>query len=270
MSRQISLVVTDLDGTFWYHDHSIDPAVVSAVAAVEEAGVELLVATGRRLNSTRRPLAAVGLRPPAIVLNGALGIDLATDQRFHVGPFKPTDAAAVLGAFRAVGLDPVIYIDDPDTEAFVSSTPSTNPGHIAMLEPNLVVDDLDRVVAEESVLGFSLIGVQHGSAVAAQNSIGALADSHLDRSIDFPGFATFTVAPNDQSKWDGVKVFCELRGLDPANVLALGDGTNDLELLENAAVSLVPSVAHPAVLELADHVIPAAKDGGWVAVLDHI
>ena len=64
--------------------------------------------------------------------------------------------------------------------------------------------------------------------------------------------------------------FCRSQGLDPTRVLALADGPNDLELLANASVRLVPEVAHPDALALADHVIPAAVDGGWAAVLDHL
>lgn len=270
MTTDVSIVVTDLDGTFWYTDDSIDPQVIAAVHTLDERGIPFLVATGRRLNSTRRPLAAAGLVPPVIVLNGALGVDLPTMDRFHVRPYPGDDARAVLDAFRSADLDPVMYVDDPTIEAFVSTRPSTHPDHVRMLAPNLAVDDLDRVAAEERVLGFSLIGVPHDRAAAAQLSIGDLAESHLDRSIDFPGLATFTVAPNNQSKWDGVVAFCDRNDIDPSGVVALGDGTNDLELLENAAVALAPSDAHPSVLELADAVIPPAVEGGWAAVLDFV
>jgi hydroxymethylpyrimidine pyrophosphatase-like HAD family hydrolase len=125
-------------------------------------------------------------------------------------------------------------------------------------------------VAEEAVLGFSMIGVPHGDGVAARDAIADRAETHLDRSFDYAGTVSFTAAPRGQSKWDGVSAFCSARGLDPSRVLAVADGPNDLELLDNAAVALVPTVAHPAALELADHVIPAAADGGWTAVLDHL
>lgn len=270
VSIDISIVVTDLDGTFWHTDDSIASEVIDAVKTLEQRGIPFLVATGRRLNSTRRPLEAVGLRPPVIVLNGALGVDLSSMDRFHVRPYPSEEARSVLDAFRAVGLDPVVYIDDPEIEAFVSTEPSTHPDHVHMLQPNLAVDDLERVTAEERVLGFSLIGVPHERAAAAQRSIGPLAESHLDRSIDFPGLATFTVAPNNQSKWDGVVAFCERHGIDSSGVVALGDGTNDLELLGNAAIALAPSDAHDSVLDLADRVIPTAAEGGWASVLDVI
>jgi len=240
------------------------------MAELEGRGVPLLVATGRRTASTRGPLARVGQAPPAVVLNGALGLDLATGERFHRAAFPTDQARAAMDAFTSVGLAPVVYVDHPTVDAFLATDPSTNEGHVAALGATAAVDDLHRVCAEEAVLGFGMIGVPHGDGVAASDALGDLVEVHLDRSIDYGGYASFTAAPKGQSKWDGVEAFCSARGLDPSRVLALADGPNDIELLTNAAVALVPEVAHPAALDLADHVIPAASEGGWAAVLDHL
>lgn len=264
----VSLVVTDLDGTFWHTDDHVAPAVVAAARALDEQRVPLLVATGRRLTTTRGPLAEVGLAPPAVVLNGALGVDLADGSRFHRAPYPTDQATAVLAAFRSVDLQPVVYVDRPDADAVLGPAPSTHPDHARAIGGPPT--DLDQVVAEDAVLGFSLIGVDHALCVAARDAIGDVAETHLDRSLEFSGLATITVAPFGQSKWDGVLAFCAQRGIDPDRVLALGDGTNDVELLEGAAVALVPEVAHQVALDRADHVIGSAADGGWVAVLDHL
>jgi hydroxymethylpyrimidine pyrophosphatase-like HAD family hydrolase len=266
----IDLIVTDLDGTLWHTDDHVDPKVVAAMQELERRGMPLLIATGRRTASTRAPLARIGQAPPAVVLNGALGIDLRSDERFHTAPFPSGEASAALAAFTSVGLDPVIYVDHPRYDVFLSPTPSTHPGHVEALGDTAGIDDLARVCAEEAVLGFSMIGVPHGQCVAASEALGDLVEVHLDRSLDYPGMASLTAAPKGQSKWDGVAAFCAARGLDSDRVLAVADGPNDIELLTNAAVRLVPSVAHPAALALADHVIPAAADGGWAEVLTYL
>lgn len=266
-----SLVVTDLDGTLWHTDDHIAPEVVAAWHEVERRGVPLLVATGRRLASTRAPLARVGLTPPAVVLDGALGVDLATGERFHSGPFGREAATAVLSAFTELGLQPVVHVDLPDTAAVIGAEPSTNPDHVAsLLASGARVADLHAVVAASPVLAFSMIGVEHGVCAAARQAVSAWGDPALDRSLEFPGRATLTVAPAGQSKWDGVLAFCSARGLDPTRVVAVGDGANDLDLLRRAALALVPAVAHPKAAALADATIPAAADGGWVEVLTYL
>src|SRR3546814_14969480 len=74
---------------------------------------------------------------------------------------------------------------------------------------------------------------------SAEEALDGRAEPHLDRSLDYGGYSSFTVAPKGQSKWDGVLAFCEHRGLDSTRVLALADGPNDIELLDSAAVRLV-------------------------------
>jgi hydroxymethylpyrimidine pyrophosphatase-like HAD family hydrolase len=64
-----------------------------------------------------------------------------------------------------------------------------------------------------------------------------------------------------------VLAFCATYGIDPGRVLAVGDGANDLELLEGAAVACVVDTAPPAVLARADHLIGPPDTGGWAAVL---
>jgi len=269
----IDLVVTDLDGTFWHTDDHVPDPVLAAFAELQRRDIPVLVATGRRLASTRDPLARVGLAPPAVVLNGALGVDLADGTRFHRAPFPADEAVAVLDAFTAVGLSPVVYIDHPRYDVLLGSAPDTNAGHVAALGDTagrVEDDELRARVDEEAVLGFSMIGVPFGPAEEAFSALRPVAEVHLDRSIDWPGLASLTVAPRDQSKWDGVLAYCARHGLDSSRVLALADGPNDVELLTAAAVRLVPAVAHQVALDLATTVIPAAADGGWAAVVDHV
>jgi hydroxymethylpyrimidine pyrophosphatase-like HAD family hydrolase len=265
----IDLVVTDLDGTLWHTDDDVHPGIPAAWDAVASR-VPLLVATGRRLTSTRVPLGRIGLAPPAVVLNGALVLDLGSGQRYHRAPFPAAQAVAVLAAFRAVGLEPCLYVDPgaEGPEVLVGPVPSTNPGHLRAMGEGVGVADLDAVAAGEPVLAFSIIGIPHGRLAEAAAAVEGTAEVHLDRALDYPGMASLTVAPRGQSKWDGVLAFCAEHGLDPGLVLAVADGPNDLELLANAAVRVVPEVAHPAARSLATHTIPAARDGGWTALPD--
>jgi hydroxymethylpyrimidine pyrophosphatase-like HAD family hydrolase len=264
------LVVTDLDGTLWHHEEAIHPATVKAFHQVIARGVPVLAATGRRRGAAARGLAGLGALPPAVVLNGALGVDLRTDERFQVHPFATTDALAVLDAFRAGGLDPCLYVDHPDHEVVVSATPSTHRRHLDSLAGDLAEGHLDATAQDDTVLMFSLIGLPHGPLVAVADAIRDRAEVHLDRSFDVPGTAAITVTPTGLSKWDGVRAWCDHVGMTPTRVIALGDGPNDVELLANADLALVPEVAHPAALHHADHLVPKPDDGGWAAVLDHL
>lgn len=175
------LVVTDLDGTLWHLENELHPKALAALREVYGSDTPLLVATGRRRGAALRPLRPLGVLPPAVVLNGAIGVDLKTQERFQTAPFAADDARAVLDAFRDVGLDPCLYVDEAECEVVVSATPSTSPEHLSSLAGAVRRDDLDRLAAEQPVYMFSLIGLPHGQLSAAVEKCAGIGETHLDR-----------------------------------------------------------------------------------------
>jgi hydroxymethylpyrimidine pyrophosphatase-like HAD family hydrolase len=262
----IELVVTDLDGSLW-HREEIHPASRAAWAEIEAREIPVLVATGRRLTTTREPLARAGLRPPAIVLNGALGIDLASSETFHRHHWDTRSACVALDAFRGVGLEPCVYVEHEHIEIFVGSRPSTHPDHLASVGTRAVVADLDEILTREAVLGFGVIGRPPEPLRAVADAIGDRAEVHLAPDANYGAGWTLTVAAPGLSKWAGVLAFCARAGVDPDRVLAVGDGPNDHELLAHAAIAVVPDDASPGALALADHVVPSPTEGGWSEIV---
>jgi hydroxymethylpyrimidine pyrophosphatase-like HAD family hydrolase len=265
----IELVVTDLDGTLWDTAEQLHPRTASAIADLSRRGVHLLVATGRRVTSTREPLARIGLAPAAVVLNGALALDLATSGRFHRHPFPTGQAASVLDGFVAAGLEPCLYVDHHDVDVFIGASPSTHPDHIAGLGRTVREGDLRTVIEEHAVLAFGIMGRPIEQLRPAAEAIGDRAETHLGRALAFPG-AALTVAPRGLSKWAGVLAYCEIWELDRSSVLAVGDGPNDLELLAQAAIAVVPQGSHEDALARADYIIGPPERGGWADIVEFL
>jgi hydroxymethylpyrimidine pyrophosphatase-like HAD family hydrolase len=269
---EIDLVVTDLDGTLWYSstEVALHPRTTAAIDDLHRRGIGLLVATGRRLASTRSALAHHGLRPPAVVLNGALVVDLATDERIHRHAFRDDDAVEVLRHFLDAGISPCVYVEHDEVDVFVGDDPSTHPEHLRSFGGWARPSDLEAVVRTEPILAFGVISIPEDAVADVYAKVGGIANAHLSDERGYSGGVTLTVAPPDLSKWDGVVAFCAARGFDPSRVLAIGDGPNDLELLEGAAVAVVMEDGHPDALARADHLARPAVDGGWADLLDHL
>jgi hydroxymethylpyrimidine pyrophosphatase-like HAD family hydrolase len=265
----VQLVVTDLDGTLSDAAERIHPASIRAIRALEAGGIPVLVATGRRLRMACAVLEAAGLTGPAVVLDGAIGLDLRDGRVFHQVAFPPGAARQVLEAFAAAGLSPCVYVDRPDVDLVVGDHPSTHPDHLARAGPWVATEDLHRVVEAEPVYAFAVVGRPAPLLEPVLRLVGSAGCASLVGDLLYGG-ATVQVRPPEVSKWSGVLSFCAERGLDPGRVLAVGDGANDLELLEGAAVACAVATATPAVLARADHVIGPPASGGWAAVLDMV
>lgn len=266
VSTDISLIVTDLDGTLWDADERVHERTLAALTELAGRRLPLLVATGRRPRSAQASLARYGLVPPAVLLDGAMGVDLDGGRRFHESCFASADATSVLAAFASAGLSPALYVDRPGTDVVIGPRPSTHARHLDHIGEWLSRSDLDEVVATEPVYSFMVVDADPCRLAQVASSLGSAGTAVLTRDTYFHG-TTITVRPPQTSKWEGVASYCAAEGLDRNRVLAVGDGENDLELLGNAAVSCVVRDGCDAALSLADHVIDPACDGGWATIL---
>jgi len=266
----IELVITDLDGTLWSGHEILHPDTVAAWRELERRGIEVMVATGRRVAATRDPLARVGLAPAAVVMNGALVLHLASGERLHRHCHEPVAARAILDAFHDAGIEPCVYVDDPACAVLVGPEASTHPAHLAALRPQARVVELADHVETATVLMFGVVG--HGSTESLEGLAAALAgvaEVHVAPGDQWGG-TSCTVTPAGLSKWVGVLRYCERHGIDPARTLAVGDGPNDVELLTGASVAVAPADAQPAALGIADHVVRSTRDGGWATIVEFV
>jgi hydroxymethylpyrimidine pyrophosphatase-like HAD family hydrolase len=150
---------------------------------------------------------------------------------------------------------------------FVGEQPSTHPEHLRGLGATAAQGDLDEIVGSLPVLMFGIMGNDAGPLLDVARGLLGAAETHLAESDQYGGHS-FTVTPLGLSKWIGVVAYCERHDLDPGRVLAIGDGPNDCELLDAAAVAVVPRDGCAEALDLADHVVASPRDGGWAELLD--
>ena len=263
----IRLIATDLDGTFWGVDMVVPERHADAVRELASLGVTVLAATSRRPRIVRAAFGAAGLALPAVLLDGALGIDFRTEQRFHDAMFDSTVAAATLAVFRSVGLEPCLYVEDPDVDIIVSDNPATCPAHLAYIGDVARVDDLDTAVVARPVYAFSVLGLaRERLEPAARLLIEQGVHVLLYAEPTYGAYGLIANAPG-VSKWSGVDAYCRIAGIDAKEVLAVGDGDNDVEMLARAAVAVAVKGGTDKALEVADHVIDPPDEHGWFALL---
>jgi hydroxymethylpyrimidine pyrophosphatase-like HAD family hydrolase len=262
----VTLVVTDLDGTLWGDDLVVRPRVRAAVAELLADGVPILAATARRVRGAGELLARNGLHLPVVGLNGTLG-ELADGTRFHDAHFAPDEAAAALEAFARHGFAPCVYVVEPGIDVVLPPEPSTNPGHVGYLRPVArVAADLGAVVRSQPVYGFSVLGrppEELEPVVASLQAAGVAYDFAPEPK--WPGWSV-NAMPDGISKWAGIVAFCAVAGIPADDVLAVGDGTNDLEMLAAAAWPLTIQGSRAAARLPAVPSIPPPEAEGWAEI----
>ena len=126
------------------------------------------------------------------------------------------------------------------------------------------------MVASLPVFAYSVVGCPEAHALHAIRDELAQATGigmvNVFADKVFGGW-TLDSAPGGVNKWSGVEAFCRYRGIDPTAVLAIGDGDNDVELLQRAARSCAMSHGTEKAKATAQVTLTGGLDG-WGQLLD--
>ncbi|MCY3635168.1 MAG: HAD hydrolase family protein [bacterium] len=263
------LVVTDLDRTFWGLDCVAPEAHLEALAELKAAGHTVLAATGRRLRNIARLFELNGLDLPAVALDGSIGMDFATKERFHRIAFDAVALWELLDILGAHGIHPCLYIDDrgePGGDVVMPENPSSEPSHLSFLDED-VNHGLSPRDVEDDVLELVLTGLPSDLAHLAAKEVHSqsLGIARVDEPDPLYGGSRLTVSPPGISKVSGVEAFCQWTG-QPFEFAAIGDGVNDLELLEAASISCAIAGSYASHAANAHHIIPPPEQSGWASI----
>lgn len=264
----IRLVATDLDGTLWDRSCVVHPTVLKALAELAERGITVMAATGRRPRSARTALEDNGLFLPAVLLDGTLGEDFLSGERFHEILFVRANAQAVYAAFRDHDLEPNVFVDHPDIDVLLAEGPSTKPTHADHLAAWARIGPIAEVLDDHAIAAFTIIGGTHDvlAPVAAAVTRGGWGHATLVHDSLYGG-TSLSVIPLTANKWAGVASYAARLGIHREDVLAVGDASNDVPLLAGAGIAVAVRNASPDALAEADHLIEPPGEGGWAALV---
>ena len=105
-----------------------------------------------------------------------------------------------------------------------------------------------------------------GAARQARHRPAARFEGRLFIAKSLPFF--LELAHPDVSKGSGLQFVADRLGFGPHDVVAFGDGENDLELVDWADYAVAVENAHPAVKARADFVCPSAEEEGVAQVIE--
>jgi len=270
MSTQsrVEAVVTDLDGTFWSTSMEVHDETHETVRLLDEAGIPLLVATGRRAQSAHAGLLREGLHErPIVLMNGGLARDRTDGDSFLRALIDTDDAACVFDAFVEHGLEPLIYLDDPHADLIVGEAPAASASYISSAPGVNQVGNLRSHMLAVDVIGFGAFGytLEQLEPIASSIEEGGWATAIIGESL-LEGDHGLMIQGFGIDKQTGIEAWAKRNGIDAANIAALGDGANDLNMLRSARVAIVPDNASESVRAVADHLVPPNEDGGWSEV----
>ncbi|HLX74411.1 MAG TPA: Cof-type HAD-IIB family hydrolase [Terriglobales bacterium] len=259
MKPPIRLLAIDIDGTLLNSQFQIPPANLQALHRAHEAGVEIILVTGRR-HTFALPIALqLGVPLWLISSNGAVTRSLS-GELFHRDLLPVGTARELCSAMRQYRGNTVLTFDTETKGALVLERMDELTGSIQRwLEKNLQFIDF-VVPIEKALVGDPVQAMFCGTIERMRGALQTLAESGLDHRItvlrtEYPlrDLCIVDVLNQGCSKGHAVERWANYRGIPREQVMAIGDNYNDIEMLVFAGIPVIMGNASPEL-----------RDRGWM------
>jgi Cof subfamily protein (haloacid dehalogenase superfamily) len=268
----IKLLVIDIDGTLLTPGKQITARTRTAIHAAQKEGIVVTLATGRRYINTGPIADALGLSIPLILCDGALVLQHPQVTVLHTQLLASDVAQAAVEILARNSIQPVVHhlngafeevwtgrseFDSPWIENYFS----TFPRQITRLpldtlcagkpDPIRVVafaseEDIYHLASEISTLDCSWNTIQQGNY----------------------GSAELAIMHRHCSKASGVSWLAQSLGIPMADVMAIGDNNNDLEMLKSVGWGVAMGQASDAVKSMAHAVTTSNTEEGVALAIE--
>jgi len=265
------LVALDIDGTLlkWVDGagathEEVPPAVHAAVRRVLDAGAHVVLASGRAPHGMTTVADLLELHDPersgdrlwVVASNGSVILRYPPMEIEHEETF---DAAPAVHAILQRHPDALVAIEERGVGYRVSAP--FPPGELG---GELIVTALEELVAAP----VSRVIIRDPQATA-DDFVQMAAELGLHGTDYVVGWtAWLDLSPVGVSKASGLQYVADRLGVDVADVLAIGDGRNDVEMLRWAGRGVAMGQAVQEVIDAADDVTGTVDEDGAARELD--
>ncbi len=273
----IQLLAVDVDGTLVTSEDVISTGTRAALHRVREAGVEVVIATGRRYRNAQGAIGALGLPAPSVCLGGAL-VKGGDGRTLHADPFEAPEFRAVASLFRDRGHAVLAQRDshqDGGADFLVDESVPWNSLTRDYYDGNPGFGERAGSLPEQTRDDVLVVGIfgERAELQEVERELhrvhpGAFS-SHVIPGFQYQGHYC-EIVPSRVSKWAGLQWLADFLGISREGICAVGDERNDLSMISGAGVGVAMGNAPEEVKRAADWVAGHHDEDGLVGVVERI
>lgn len=275
----IRLIALDLDGTLLNSRGQLSERNRRAIAEARRRRVRVALVTGRRFWDVRPLALELGLDVPVIAHNGALTKHARTLETVAALLMPLAEAHEVVRLGRAAGAAPLVSDDHQGAGLLVfDHLPETNRPlmeYIAWarrIHGEEAAGRIRHVPSLEAYLDHEPVHVTFSGSDEGMQTLQETLARQLGARVKLMltlyaklDFGLLDVLHPQASKGAGLAAVAAEEGLTPAEVMAVGDNLNDLEMLEYAGTGVIMANAERTLHERGRFHTTAANDEDGVA-----
>ena len=265
MTDSIELIVVDLDGTLLDAQHEMTERVVSALKAAHAKGVRVMLATGKTRRSALHIIDRLELNTPGIFVQG-LVTHAADGSLLHQVTLDPSIVRQALTFAEDRGFSMIAY---SGTQTYVRARDHNTNLVVEYGEPEPeVVGPLQNILDSTPINKLAAIYRPDPRKVKALRWQLSMQINGSGRLVQPAVPEMLELLPPGGSKGSALKTLLSQLKIAPARMMAVGDGENDLEMLQMAGLGVAVANAESMVKDIADYVTTASYGDGVAEAIE--
>ncbi len=261
------LIVVDIDGTLVNRLGTISDKDKEALCRVRELGIPVALSTGRGLQATMGIIKELALDSYHISFDGALVSHPASSEEIYVCPIDKELVRQMVDAAHRCRVDLELFTV---THYFVERETWSTDAHRDFFNVYPSIVDFNQVWEQERILKGGVVTTSAEEASRAADFCSIL-DGHIHfsraRTPAYPDVDFINVLAPGVSKGKALEKLAAHLSVPLREVIAAGDGTNDVSLLTTAGLGIAMGNAIDEVKAIADYVTLDVDHSGLAAAI---
>jgi Cof subfamily protein (haloacid dehalogenase superfamily) len=259
-------IALDLDGTLTDSEKNVSDVNIEACKKAIEKGVKVILASGRPLFGVE-PVADIldlkNLGGYILAYNGGNIVDCRTGKLLVSYVMPEGVMKDICEESKKAGVYPLTYygdkvISESDMDPYVLEEARCNGAKV------MKVDNLEKFVDYE--VAKILVAGPHEKLLPLQERLIKLHGDVID--VFFSQDIFLELVPKNVAKSTSLDELLGRIGVKREELIACGDGANDVPMLQYAGLSVAMENAYPEVKRYADFIAPSNDDDGVAYVIE--
>ena len=256
------LIATDMDGTRLDREGKIPETTAAAVQKLVESGVIFTLSTGRPIQGIEKYIEQLHLKGPMITYNGAEIVDAETHRILYKKDLLLSDAERIFSLGQRFGTNVIIW-GDGRLFANNSSERIVKYCERVSLNPVVIKDMAD--LGDVSVT--KILWADEAETIArVQEEIAEESFNEVTFCTSTPRLLEFF--NKNVSKAEAMRRIGEMCGITREEMIAVGDGQNDISMIQYAGLGVAMENASDEVKSHADYITASHREEGVLRLIE--
>ncbi|MCL2843055.1 MAG: Cof-type HAD-IIB family hydrolase [Oscillospiraceae bacterium] len=260
---QYKLIAADMDGTLLNPNRTISKKTLTAIRQVLDMGVIFTVSTGRPMAGMRQYQEILQLKTPIITYNGGAIVMPDSGEVLYQKNLEPQAAASVI--YRGQVLDASMCIWSED-KLYILREDAYTTQYAERAGGAILVGETEIADIIRQGIGKILWYDAPENVAMYQDALDRTPIEHVTYFTSSPAF--LEIVDHQVSKGHALQLLGAHHGISMAEMIAIGDGMNDLTMLEYAGLGVAMGNASDTVKAAADVVTASNADDGVAQAIE--